>query len=59
MGWMFGPNPDPQCSPDPVTGQIPAYDPVTFFGCIDKVGAPLRHPHGCQPLAPVLRGQGG
>ncbi|KAL4419305.1 hypothetical protein ABPG77_001637 [Micractinium sp. CCAP 211/92] len=53
VGWMFGPNPDPQCSPDPVTGQIPAYDPVTFFGCIDK---PLQgvNGYGCKAGACLL-----
>lgn len=41
VAWMHGFNPDPQCVADPVTGQVPPYNDVTHFGCVDTVRACL------------------
>lgn len=54
VAWMHGMNADLQCAPDPVTGQVPAYDNNTAFGCIDKVGGRTAWPacpawSGCAP----------
>ncbi|KAL4440552.1 hypothetical protein ABPG75_003553 [Micractinium tetrahymenae] len=53
VAWMHGTNADPQCEPDPATGLVPAYDPVTHFGCIDK---PLQgvNGYGCKAGACLL-----